>query len=270
MAAHTIRFELLGPLRALRGQEELPLGPPMQRTVLAVLLHLDGKSMSFGGLVDAVWGAEPPAHVRNLVQKYVSGLRRALRDDGAGAGTVTELVWTGSGYRLCGARIDDLHDRRELVRAAVAARDLGDLGRAGELAGAAEALWRGEYAEGLAGPYLEAERRRWAEKRMLVLEARLEGGIALGRYEECVHELVRLVAAHPLRERPVALLMLALYRNGRSSDALLAYEEARRRIAETMGADPGPALRALHERILRQDPALLGGVQEMIGGAAVA
>ncbi|MFD0366761.1 BTAD domain-containing putative transcriptional regulator [Streptomyces sp. NPDC059071] len=260
--ADTIRFELLGPLRALRADEEIPLGPPMQRTVLAVLLHLDGKAMSFGGLVDAVWGAEPPAHVRNLVQKYVSGLRRALR----GAGP--ELVWTGSGYRLSGARADDLHDRRELVRAAVAARDMGDLHRAGELAGAAEALWRGEYAEGLAGPYLEAERRRWAEKRMLVLEARLEGGIALGRYEECVHELVRLVAAHPLRERPAALLMLALYRAGRSSDALLAYEEARRRIAGAMGADPGPALRTLHERILRQDPALLGGVEEMAGRAA--
>ncbi|MET9375922.1 BTAD domain-containing putative transcriptional regulator [Streptomyces sp. NPDC002992] len=260
----TIRFELLGPLRALCAGAELPLGPPKQRAVLAVLLHLDGRSMAYGSLVDALWGAEPPVHARNLVQKYVSGLRRALGEAGP------ELVWTGSGYRLTGARIDDLCERRELLRSAITAREAGDLRRAGHLAGEAEALWRGEYAEGLPGPYLEAERRRWAEKRMLVLEARLEGGIALGRYEECVHELVRLVAAHPLRERPVALLMLALYRNGRSSDALLAYEEARRRIAEAMGADPGPALRDLHARMLRQDPALLGGGAEMVGRAPAA
>lgn len=81
--------------------------------------------------------------------------------------------------------------------------------------------------------------------------------IELGRSFEYVHELVRLVAAHPLRERLVELLMLALYRTGRSSDALTAYEAARQRLAEALGADPGPPLRSLHARMLRQDPALL-------------
>ncbi|MGW0337105.1 AfsR/SARP family transcriptional regulator [Streptomyces sp. NPDC003011] len=65
------------------------------------------------------------------------------------------------------------------------------------------------------------------------------------------------MAAHPLRERLVELLMLALCRTGRPTDALTAYEGARRRLAEALGADPGPALRALHQRVLRQDPALL-------------
>ncbi|MEU8774908.1 AfsR/SARP family transcriptional regulator [Streptomyces sp. NPDC048606] len=249
-----IRFELLGPLRALSGGVEVPLGPPRQRTVLAVLLHQDGRSMSFGSLVDAVWGeAAAPAHVRNLVQKYVSGLRRAF----AAVPGAPELTWTGSGYRLTGARIADLAERRALVDAALAAREAGDRPRAGELADRAERLWRGEYAEGLTGPYLEAERRRWAEKRLLLLEARLESDIEGGRAYECVHELIRQVAAHPLRERLVALLMLALYRTGRSCEALLAYEEARTRLAEAMGADPAPGLRELHQRMLRQDPALL-------------
>ncbi|MEO3751907.1 AfsR/SARP family transcriptional regulator [Streptomyces sp. B6B3] len=251
-----LRFELCGPLRALRAGAEVPLGPPRQRSVLAVLLLQDGRPMSYGGLVDAVWGEEPPAHVRNLVQKYVSGLRRAFAAGGDGSAP-PELAWTGSGYRLGGARIDDLAERRALLREALACRDAGDLRAAGRLAARAEAVWRGEFAEGLAGPYLEAERRRYAEKRLMVQEARLEADLELGRYPECVHELVREVAAHPLRERLVWLLMLALYRGGRSSDALLAYEDARRRIAERMGSDPGPALRTLHERILRQDPALL-------------
>ncbi|MFI9583425.1 BTAD domain-containing putative transcriptional regulator [Streptomyces sp. NPDC052236] len=256
-AAHGngMRFELLGPLRALRADgDEIELGPPKQRAVLAVLLHQDGRSMSYDALVDAVWGVDTPTHVRNLVQKYVSGLRRAFT-----GGPAPELVWTGSGYRLSGAAIDDMRERHALLRAALAARDSGDLRRAGELAARGEALWRGEFAEGLTGPYLQAERRRWAEKRLLVLESRLEGDIQLGRYHECVHELMRQVAAHPLRERLVWLLMLALYRSGRSSDALLAYEEARGRIAEVMGADPGPELRALHQRLLRQDPALSPG-----------
>lgn len=246
----TVRFELLGPLRALREGAEIPLGPPRQRAVLAVLLLQEGRSLSYDGLVEAVWGGAPPVHVRNLVQKYVSGLRRALGDD-------VELAWTGAGYRLTGAVIGDLAERRLLVDEALAARDAGEVRRAVELARRAEELWRGDFAEGLQAPYLAAERLRWAEKRLTVLEARLEGEIALGRSFEYVHELVRLVATHPLHERLVELLMLALCRLGRPSDALTAYEGARQRLAEAMGADPGPALRSLHARILRQDPELL-------------
>lgn len=255
--AEGLRCELLGPARALRDGAGVPLGPPRQQAVLAVLLLQDGRPMTFGALVDAVWGQEPPGQVRNLVQKYVSGLRRAFAPEVA-AGAV-RLGWTGSGYRLEGAGVDDLAERSVLLRQAVAARDAGELRRAAELAGRAEALWRGEFAEGLAGPYLAAERRRWAEKRLLVLEERLAGELELGRYHECVHELLRQTASHPLRERLAWLLMLALYRSGRPADALLAFEEARLRIAEETGADPGPALRALHERMLRQDPALLPG-----------
>ncbi|MFH8486822.1 AfsR/SARP family transcriptional regulator [Streptomyces longisporoflavus] len=263
-----MRFELLGPLRALSGDEEVPLGPPKQRAVLAVLLLQEGRPLSYEGLVDAVWGDEPPVHVRNLVQKYVSGVRRAFASASAGSSAGVPsgspsgvagpaLTWTGSGYRLSGAAADDLRERRQLVDAALAARDAGQLRHAGELVDRAEALWRGEFAEGLNAPYLAAERLRWREKRLSVLEARIAGEIEIGRSFEYVHELIRLVAAHPLRERPVELLMNALYRTGRSSDALLVFEEARHRIADAMGADPGPALRSLHERMLRQDPQLL-------------
>ncbi|WP_165986181.1 BTAD domain-containing putative transcriptional regulator [Streptomyces sp. YIM 98790] len=265
--ADGLRCEVLGPLRVLRtagtaaaAGGEIALGAPRQRAVLAVLVLQEGRPMTYGALVEAVWGAEPPGQVRNLVQKYVSGLRRALTAAAAGterAPGTPELSWTGSGYRLTGLAPDDLHERRALLHRALAARDAGDLRTAAALAARAESVWRGEFAEGLAGPYLAAERRRWAEKRLMVLERRLEGELELGRYHECVHELVRQVAAHPLRERMVELLMLALYRSGQPAGALRAYEDARRRYAEELGCDPGPALRALHQRILRQDPALL-------------
>ncbi|HEX5567454.1 MAG TPA: AfsR/SARP family transcriptional regulator [Streptomyces sp.] len=254
--AEGLRFELLGPLRALRNGIEVPLGPPRQRAVLAVLLLQERRPMPYDALVSAVWGGEPPSHVRNLAQKYVSGLRRAFAAADAG-GSSPELVWTGSGYRLENATIDDLAERRTLLRAALAARKSGDLCRAGALAREAERLWRGEFAEGLAGPYLDGERRRWAEKRLMVLEALMEDDLGLGRYHECARELTRRVAEHPLRERLVGLLMLALYRGGRAPDALLAYEDARRRLADLTGAEPGPALRDLYARIQRQDPSLL-------------
>lgn len=250
--SNAVRIELLGPLRALRDGAEIPLGPPKQRAVFAVLLLQEGRPLSYDGLVEAVWGDAPPVHVRNLVQKYVSGLRRALGDG-------PELSWTGSGYRLTGVRADDLAERRRLVAEALAARQAGEVRRAVELARLAEELWRGDFAEGLRAPYLTAERLRWTEKRLTVLEARLEGEIELGRSFEYVHELVRLVAAHPLRERLAELLMLALCRTGRPADALTVYEEARRRLADAMGVDPGPGLRSLHARVLRQDPALLPG-----------
>ncbi|MGH4035805.1 AfsR/SARP family transcriptional regulator [Actinomycetota bacterium Odt1-20B] len=259
-----MRFELLGPVRALHAGAEVPLGPPMQRAVLAVLLLQEGRPLSYDGLVEAVWGGAPPAQVRNLVQKYVSGLRRAFRAvphpgrHDAAPDSGPRLAWTGSGYLLTGAAADDLHERRRLVDEALSARREGELGRAAALVDRAEALWRGDFAEGLGAPCLVAERLRWREKRLTVMEARIGAAIEEGQAFAYVHELVRLVATHPLRERLVELLMTALYRSGRASDALLAYEEARQRIAGAVGADPGPALRALHGRMLRQDPQLLG------------
>ncbi|WP_446041192.1 AfsR/SARP family transcriptional regulator [Streptomyces sp. SID1121] len=256
-----IRFELLGPLRALRPDGEVPLGPPLQRSVLAVLLHQDGGAMPYDALLDAVWGDEPPSRARVLVQKYVSGLRHALAfGPGAGRpGAAPELAWTGRGYRLAGAAIDDLRERHDLLRTAGEARGSGDLRGAGELAVRAESLWRGVYAEGLAGPYLEAERRRWAEERVREREARLEGEIERGHARECVAELTRLVAAHPLREPLAGLLVLALHRAGRPAEALVAYGEARARIAEATAAEPGPALRARYEDVLHGTPAPLPG-----------
>ena len=117
-----LRFELLGPLRALRDGVEIPLGPPKQRAVLAVLLLQEGRPISYDGLVEAVWGGAPPAHVRNLVQKYVSGLRRALGDAG--------------GTGVDGQRIpaDRRGRRRPAGAATVGGRGAGGTGRRGAAA----------------------------------------------------------------------------------------------------------------------------------------
>ena len=64
-------------------------------------------------------------------------------------------------------------------------------------------------------------------------------------------ELRALLAAHPLSERLYELLMRALRAAGRPAEALRVYEQARRTLADELGADPSPGLSALHQELLR-------------------
>jgi DNA-binding SARP family transcriptional activator len=80
-----VRFELLGPLQAWRGESRLALGSLQQQVVLAVLLLHANRPMGREQIIDAVWGSTAPAYAVNLLQKHVSGLRRVLepaRPDG--------------------------------------------------------------------------------------------------------------------------------------------------------------------------------------------
>ena len=120
------------------------------------------------------------------------------------------------------------------------------------------ALWRGPaLADFLYEPFAQTEIARLEELRTVALEERIDADLALGRHAELVSELEALVAAQPLRERPRAQLMLALYRSGRQADALAAYRAARETLVEELGIDPGPELRELEAAILRQDESLL-------------
>jgi tetratricopeptide (TPR) repeat protein len=88
------------------------------------------------------------------------------------------------------------------------------------------------------------------------VEARIDADLQLGRSAETITELSALTAAHPLRERFHAQLMLACYRTGRQADALAAYRRARGVLSAELGIEPGPELRQLHQRILDGGPAL--------------
>ena len=119
------------------------------------------------------------------------------------------------------------------------------------------ALWRGPpLAEFAYEPWAQAEIGRLEELRLSALQDRIDADLALGRDAELVGELERLVAEHPLSERLRGQLMLALYRSGRQAEALAAYRAARETLVETLGIEPGAALRQLERAILDQDPAL--------------
>ncbi|WP_438487454.1 AfsR/SARP family transcriptional regulator [Streptomyces sp. S186] len=266
-----LRFTVLGPVRAWRGETPLAAGSPQQRALLAALLLRGGRTATAPELVDALWGDEPPHAALAALRTYASRLRKAL---GADAET---LVSESGGYALRpvdGLPLDLDHDSAEQFAAdAEKAKAAGDRGRARELLDAALDLWDGEPLAGLPGPYAENQRTRLQERRLSLTETRLELDLEAGCHAEAVSELTALTAAHPLRERLRELLMLALYRSGRQAEALAVYADTRRLLADELGVDPCASLSELHQRILRADTELdapaVGGDQNGAGATFV-
>lgn len=247
----TLRFSLLGPVRAWRGSAEVDVGTPQQQAVLAMLLLRDGRAVDIDELVDGVWGGEPPKAAVGTVRTYASRLRAGLD------GVDTVLRTVGRGYALLvpeGALDVDAFERDVIT--AAGARRAGDPVRAAELLGAALARYEGRPLSGVPGPYADAVRDRLVERQLQVLHDRLDVDLLLCRHDRVVGELTELCGEHPLREEFRAQLMLALYRCARPAEALAVYADTAKALAEEFGVDPGPELASLHQRVLRLDPSL--------------
>ncbi|MFG1682659.1 BTAD domain-containing putative transcriptional regulator [Nonomuraea sp. NPDC049269] len=241
---HVLKIGLLGAVRAWRGHQEIPLGPPRQRAVLALLALEAGRAVSVERLIEGLWGERAPAGARGMVQGYVSRLRPAL----ARAGVT--IAYYPRGYLLVlAAEQVDVHE----FRIAVARARTMETDEA-QAAGLRRALtlWRGEPLTGVSGGgLLDRLRDALGEERLAITEECLNVETRAGRHAGLVPELTGLVAEHPFREGLVGLLMLALCRAGRRVDALEQYERTRRRLIEELGLDPGPELLQLRQRILR-------------------
>ncbi|HET6743830.1 MAG TPA: AfsR/SARP family transcriptional regulator, partial [Kribbella sp.] len=257
MIEDSVRFALLGPLRARRGASELELGPAKQRAVLASLLLSANRPVSPSRIIDAVWGDEPPENGPNVVQKYVAGLRRVLEPERAPRSTGRLLALTDGGYRLAvGPGDTDLDLFAEHVRAAGRLRAGGRLAEAAGELRTALSLWTAEPLAGLSGTYFEAARARLADERAAAVEEWAEVELEQGHQHSLLPELSRLVAEFPLRERLCGVQMLALHHTGRQAEALAAYRALRTQLVATHGVDPSHPLQTLHQRILTNDPTL--------------
>jgi DNA-binding SARP family transcriptional activator len=243
-----MEFRVLGPLEALDSGRTLDLGAPRQRAVLAFLLLHANEVVSSDRLAEALWPEGPPKTAAKVIQVYVSALRKTF-------GSSRDALETrGPGYVL---RVEpgelDLHEFERLL---AAARGNEPAERADTLRRAL-ALWRGApLADFAYEQFVLAEAARLEELRQLAREERFEAELELGRGPELIADLRGLVADRPLQERPRALLMRALYRAGRQSEALDVFRAGRELLDEELGLEPGAELRELERAILRQDPAL--------------
>ena len=253
--AGALEFRILGPLEVLEHGRPLPFVPGKEQALLAVLLLHRNERIAIARLTDLLWDESPPESAPKMIQIYVSRLRRTLVGE---AGRQQRLVTEGAGYRL---RVEpgelDL-DRFEQLRAE--ARDelaAGDPSLAVAKLREALSLWRGPPLGNVAeARFLEQEGARLDELRLSAVEERIEEELALGEGPELVEELETILRQHPLRERPAAQLMIALYRSGRQAEALSINKQTRNRLVDELGIEPGRALKELEQAILRQDAAL--------------
>ena len=247
-----MEFRILGSLEAEEGGKRLALGGPSEQKALAILLLEFGRVVPVTHLVDALWDA-PPATADKQARNAIGRLRRLLAKNGEPDAVVTE----SGGYRLrtAGNTLDArlFEAKASQAEAATAAREVA---KAAALLGSARELWRGPALAGLSGRVIEAAATAWDERRRAVVETYCDHLLALGNHRQVVTELAGVVASHPMREKAVRHLMLALYRDGRRADALALYQDTRTLLAEELGLDPGPDLQRLQQQILGDDPAL--------------
>ncbi|GAA3579756.1 BTAD domain-containing putative transcriptional regulator [Microlunatus spumicola] len=241
-----VSVALLGPLQVRRdGADVTPAGARL-RALLCRLAVEAGRRVGTGELTDAVWPDEAPAEPVNALQSLVSRLRRALGQAGL-------VVQEPLGYRLVLDEVNlDATRLRLLVAQGDAARRDDDPVAAAAAYTAALALWRGEpLVDAGDAPYAAAHVTRWDGLRLAAVRGRAECALRTGAPDVAAEELGGLVADHPLDERLRVLLMRALAAAGRGAEALAAYEDARRVLADELGTDPGPELSALHLQLLR-------------------
>ncbi|MFF5366828.1 BTAD domain-containing putative transcriptional regulator [Streptomyces sp. NPDC013187] len=250
-----MEFGVLGPLEVRTDEGRVVRVPEVKvRLLLAHLLAHHGQVVPATRLVEALWGGSTfTARPTASLQAKVSQLRRALEDAQTGGRDL--IAYRAPGYVLdIPARALDAGRFRDLV---ARARSGGDRVTRAARYTEALALWRGPaFAEFADRESVRPTAAGLEEERLTALEEHALLRSESGEYDPLVGELTKLVEQHPLREGLRGALMRALYRAGRSSEALDCFNDLRRRLDEELGLTPGPSLEALQQAILRHDPAL--------------
>ncbi|MGE7436564.1 BTAD domain-containing putative transcriptional regulator [Kitasatospora sp. NPDC001175] len=233
--------------------------------MLAALLFQANRPVSQGSLRNALWGEEQPTSATASLHNHARRLRLSLGTVGG-----ERLRSVSNGFAL---RVDDgesdIQDFTVLLARARVAREEGDWRTVSRHTAAAGELWRGRPLSDLPAVFgLEPEVRHLLHARVQALEWWFEAELWQGRHSELVPELARRVTEYPLHESFHVQLITALYRSGRQADALSVFEQVRVRLADELGADPGPALRTVHHQVLVCDPALLWQPEPVAAGVA--
>jgi SARP family transcriptional regulator, regulator of embCAB operon len=249
-----LQFGVLGPLQLLADGNPIPLGAPKQRAVLAMLVMNRNRPVSVDALINAVWDHSPVPAARTSIHSYVSNLRRLI--GGAGHDPNKVLASAPPGYQL--SVPDSGCDLGRFItekNAGVHAAAAGRFEDAAAHLAAALSEWRGPVLDDLREfGFVDTFATALSEVKVVAQIGLAEAEIACGRADTVIVRLEALAGEHPYREPLWAQLITAYYVAERQSDALDAYRRLKANLAENLGIDPGPTLRTLHERILRQEP----------------
>ncbi|RYC14316.1 AfsR/SARP family transcriptional regulator [Nocardioides zhouii] len=253
---------VLGPVSATVEGRPCGISSPLQRGLLGLLAADAGRVVSVDRLLTELWGDSTTESALSSLQVCVSRLRRALGDTSGGSTTAAPSVRIrrrAPGYVL--ELPEGALDAWRLTRLADAARArVGtDPAAALELLDEGLALVTGDPLGDVVdalGPVAGAEAQRLGDLVLRAEETRVEALLGVGRAPDAATAAEHLLVDHPLRESLHALRLVALYRSGRQTDALAAYQSLRDQLSDDVGVDPGPALRRLHAQLLQQDPGL--------------
>jgi DNA-binding SARP family transcriptional activator/Tfp pilus assembly protein PilF len=254
LADQDCQVRVLGPIEVVGPRGLGALVGARQRTLVGLLALEPGAVLPRTRIIDALWGDSPPRTAVKTLYSHVVRIRQVLED----CGLPDVLSTKGSGYALhLPNQSVDAWAFEDHVRRAQKAHDTGDWAAAAEQLRTGLRLWRGDaFADGQPAGWGAAEVERLAEVRLTAYEDLWKVELSRGNYASVIADIERQLVHHPLRERLVELLMTALYRGGRYTDALDAYQRLRVRLADELGVDPGPDLLRLYAAVLRRDPGL--------------
>ncbi|ONI91789.1 hypothetical protein ALI144C_00690 [Actinosynnema sp. ALI-1.44] len=251
----SLRVQLLGPVRAWSGDDEVKLGSGGRSAVFSALAMHANEAVSRADLIDGLWGNSPPAKAVGILHTYIHDLRRALdpgRDKRADSG-VLATVQTSYSLRLPDEQFDE---RRFAIHQEQAQRHwaAGDLTAAVAALDTALALWQGEALHGVPGPFAEVQRARLEESRITAVERRSALLLIQGGHDKVAAHLAELVATAPFRETTRGLLMVALNQAGRRAEAIELYRDTEQILISEQGIEPSPVLQRIQQDVMTGQP----------------
>ncbi|MBX7269716.1 tetratricopeptide repeat protein [Micromonospora sp. Llam7] len=265
-----MKIKVLGGLQLFSRASSVVLGTPKQQTLFAMLAVQPGRPVAIEQLIDEMWPDGPPRSAVPNTRTYAANLRRKFESFESDRRV---LARQGSGYRL-DARPDevDLVRFRDHVEEARLARSQGQVDHARSLLGKAIALWEGPPLAGVPkGPALAAHVAVAEEQYLLAVELLAEVNIEIGKLDEAIPLLRKLVADHPLRESALLALMRALDRRGDHAGGISVYRAASRAIRDELGIEPVVELRHLYQSMTERSTRRTGPVRPDVdrsGGGA--
>ncbi|WEP00604.1 BTAD domain-containing putative transcriptional regulator (plasmid) [Streptomyces sp. FXJ1.172] len=251
----TVRYSILGTVRAIRGNTEIDLGPPKRLALLALLLLRAPGPLTLSEAVDILWDDEPPTSAVNVVHRHIGALRRTLEPDLRSRTNGEHLVRAAGGYRLLvDTSTSDLLRFRDLRAQAQLAVKGGAPAQAAQDFVEALRLWRGPVvAAGTSvarHPVFTSVGHEFVATVKEAADAVLTAAPALT--EEVLAVLRHAVDSHPFDEALHSRLIGALAVTGRQAEALRQFENIRGALAEELGVEPGPELRAAQQHLLQR------------------